>query len=147
MLCQLSLVICVTFLKQASFTNIILCTVLYSRFKEPRWFVQAIEAANVWHGVPQLPRFSWLHDPSVRVPSVHLPGWHREFLAASGLATSPEYLPWKHVWKRKVRLPQEKRAGQFYSDYTNQWLLAYHYCHPPRTLGLSNIHLGLYLDG
>ena len=28
-----------------------------------------------------------------------------------------------------------------------QWLLAYHCCHPPSTLRLSNIGLGLYLDG
>ena len=28
-----------------------------------------------------------------------------------------------------------------------QWLLAYHYCHPPSTLGLSNIGLGLYWMG
>ena len=28
-----------------------------------------------------------------------------------------------------------------------QWLLAYYYSQPPSTLGLSNIGLGLYLDG
>ena len=28
-----------------------------------------------------------------------------------------------------------------------QWLLAYYYRQPPSTLGLSNIGLGLYLDG
>ena len=28
-----------------------------------------------------------------------------------------------------------------------QWLLAYHYGQPPSKLGLSNIGLGLYLDG
>ena len=28
-----------------------------------------------------------------------------------------------------------------------QWLLAYHCCHPPSALRLSNICLGLYLDG
>ena len=32
-------------------------------------------------------------------------------------------------------------------DQVYQWLLAYHYGQPPSTLGLSNISLGLYLDG
>ena len=54
-----------------------------------------------------------------------------------------------HSWcKTRQFKRNQSPVAMITKMYVNiQWLLAYHYCHPPCTLGLSNIGLGLYLDG
>ena len=57
------------------------------------------------------------------------------------------FISWSHKnWKLKQEAFSECRHPP-YSWQDSQWLLAYHCCHPPIALKLSNIGLGLYLDG
>ena len=47
----------------------------------------------------------------------------------------------------KAEICALKEAVNTISNGNGQWLMAYHNSQPPSALGLSNINLGLYLDG